>query len=89
MQGYLGDHPNASDNRCPVSTLVSTAQSYISPIFIGYSNEAVPLVESDEVFWQVIVRNCVQHNGLFYVEGQEVLDRFPCSTAFVFTHRDI
>lgn len=59
------------------------------PPFTGYSNEAVPLIESDEDCRQILVRNYVERNGLSYSDGQEVLDKFPRSTASVFTHGDI
>lgn len=93
MQGYLGDHSNASDNPATeglpsLYTTVDGSELY-QPPFTGYSDEAVPLIENDEDFRQIILRNYVERNGLSYADGQEVLDKFPCSTASVFTHGDI
>lgn len=59
------------------------------PPFTGYSDEAVPLIENDEDFRQIILRNYVERNGLSYADGHEVLDKFPHSTDSVFTHGDI
>lgn len=69
-------------------TTVDGSELYPPP-FTGYANEAVPLIEKDEDFRQIILRNYVERNGLSYADGQEVLDKFPRSASSVFTHGDI
>lgn len=69
-------------------TTVDGSELY-QPPFTGHSNGAVPLIESDEDFRQIILQNYVERNGLSYADGQEVLDKFPRSAASVFTHGDI
>jgi hypothetical protein len=56
-------------------TTVDGSELY-QPPFTGYSDEAVPLIENDADFRQIILQNYVERNGLSYADGQDVLDKF-------------